>query len=393
MSVTLIGCGCGMESLTVEAAVAVEQAELLIGADRLLAPWQGTTPCLEAVRAKDIAAAIENHSEKEICVLFSGDSGFYSGAGTLFSQLEGEAPVLLPGISSLQVLSARLKEPWQDWKLCSAHGKDCDPTAAVCEGKPVFFLTGGKLGPAELCAHLKEDGLGFLRAVTGENMGTPAEQIRLGSVEEFADQSFAPLSVLLVRPAPRCPRKCPGFPDGAFLREDGIPMTKQEVRSVILAKLNPGPEETCWDIGTGTGSVAVELAMQAKRVFSVERDDKALALAERNRRQFGAWNLRLIHGTAPDALNGLPAPDAAFIGGSSGNLRGIVQAICAANPNARICVSAVTLETLQEATPALKDLGFETEVLQLSVSRSRRAGDLTMMTAQNPVFLITGKRG
>ena len=137
----------------------------------------------------------------------------------------------------------------------------------------------------------------------------------------------------------------------------------------------------------------MELAMQAKRVFSVERDDKALALAERNRRQFGAWNLRLIHGKAPGALNGLPAPDAAFIGGSRGNLRGIVQAICAANPNARICVSAVTLETLQEATPALKDLGFETEVLQLSVSRSRRAGDLTMMTAQNPVFLITGKRG
>ena len=384
MKLTLIGCGCGRGTLTLEARAAIEKAQLLVGAPRLLEEFPEAPERKPARSAKEILEALQQADGRDTAVLFSGDSEFYSGAGTLFSQLEGEAPV---------VLSARLKEPWQDWKLCSAHGKDCDPTAAVCEGKPVFFLTGGKLGPAELCAHLKEDGLGFLRAVTGENMGTPAEQIRLGSVEEFADQSFAPLSVLLVRPAPRCPRRCPGFPDGAFLREDGIPMTKQEVRSVILAKLNPGPEETCWDIGTGTGSVAAELAMQAKRVFSVERDDKALALAERNRRLFGAWNLRLIHGTAPDALNGLPAPDAVFIGGSSGNLRGIVQAICAANPNARICVSAVTLETLQEATPALKDLGFETEVLQLSVSRSRRAGDLTMMTAQNPVFLITGKRG
>ena len=393
MKLMLIGCGCGRGTLTREARAAIESAQLLVSVPRLLEEFPEAAERKPARSAKEILEALQQADGRDTAILFSGDSGFYSGAGTLFSQLEGEAPVLLPGISSLQVLSARLKEPWHDWKLCSAHGKDCDPTAAVCEGKPVFFLTGGKLGPAELCARLKEDGLGFLRAVTGENMGTPAEQIRLGSVEEFADQSFAPLSVLLIRSAPRCPRRCPGFPDGAFLREDGIPMTKQEVRSVILAKLNPGPEETCWDIGTGTGSVAVELAMQAKRVFSVERDDKALALAERNRRQFGAWNLRLIHGTAPDALNGLPAPDAVFIGGSSGNLRGIVQAICAANPNARICISAVTLETLQEATPALKDLGFETEVLQLSVSRSRRAGDLTMMTAQNPVFLITGKRG
>ena len=135
-----------MESLTVEAAVAVEQAELLIGADRLLAPWQGTKPCLEAVRAQDIAAAIENHSEKEICVLFSGDSGFYSGARLLLPLLR-EEPALLPGVSSLQLFAARLKEPWQSWRLCSAHGVSCDPVYAVCGGAPCSSSPGARPAP------------------------------------------------------------------------------------------------------------------------------------------------------------------------------------------------------------------------------------------------------
>ena len=393
MKLTLIGCGCGRDTLTLEACAAIEQAELLIGAPRLLEEFPEAAERKPARTAKEILEAQQQADGRDTVVLFSGDSGFYSGARILLAELDGEAPVLLPGISSLQLLSARLKEPWQDWKLCSAHGKDCDPTAAVCEGKAAFFLTGGKLGPAELCMKLKEDGLGFLEAAAGENLGTPEENIRLGSVEEFAEQTFAPLSVLLVRPAPRSARRCPGMPDENFLREDGIPMTKQEVRAVILAKLNPGPDETCWDIGTGTGSVAVELAMLARRVFSVEREENALALAGRNRHRFGAWNLRLVHGSAPEALSSLPAPDAVFIGGSGGTMRETVRAICTANPKARICASAVTLETLHEATEALKELGFRTEVIQLAVSRSRKAGDLTMMTAQNPVFVITGTRG
>jgi precorrin-6Y C5,15-methyltransferase (decarboxylating) len=152
-----------------------------------------------------------------------------------------------------------------------------------------------------------------------------------------------------------------------------------------------GPEEVCWDIGTGTGSVAIELALHAGRVYGVERQPEALALARENRERLCAWRLRLIPGEAPEALADLPAPDAVFVGGSGGRLREILEVVHAANPKARVCVSAVTLESLHGAHTVLKELGFETEVSQLSVSRGKEAGGLTLMLAQNPVFLISGR--
>ena len=136
--------------------------------------------------------------------------------------------------------------------------------------------------------------------------------------------------------------------------------------------------------------MAIELALQARAVYGVERDASALQIAEENRKALGAWNLRLIEGSAPEALNGLPAADAVFVGGSGGRLRDVLEKIHAANPAARICVSAIALETLHMACTVLHELGYETEVCQIAVSRSRSAGDLTLMLAQNPVWLITG---
>lgn len=391
MSVTLIGCGCGIESLTVEAAVAIEQAELLIGAARLLSAYRGIKSCLEAVSAQDIAAAIEKNPEKSICVLFSGDSGFYSGARLLLPLLK-EEPALLPGLSSLQLFAARLHEPWQNWRLCSAHGALCDPVYEVCQGGPVFFLTGGKTGPAALCKALTEAGLGSLNVAVGEDLGGESERVTRFTAAETAKGSFSSLSVMLVSPAPRIQARAPGLPDECFLRGEKIPMTKQEIRAAALAKLAVGPEDVCWDIGAGTGSVSIELALQSRAVWAVERDDAALQLAEENRKQLGAWNLRLMHGTAPEALRKLPAPDAVFVGGSGGQLREILHAVHAANPRARICVSAIALETLHTAHTVLRELGYETELSQISVSRGKTAGDLTLMLAQNPVWLIAGKK-
>ena len=168
-------------------------------------------------------------------------------------------------------------------------------------------------------------------------------------------------------------------------------MTKQYVRAAILAKLAPGPDDICWDVGAGTGSVAIEMALQAGAVYGVERNAEALELAGRNRRALGAWNLRLFAGDAPEALRDLPAPDAVFVGGSGGHLREILTLIREKNEQARICVSAVTVETLSAASSIFEELGYETEIIQVGISQSRKAGSLHMMTSQNTVWLIAGE--
>ena len=169
-------------------------------------------------------------------------------------------------------------------------------------------------------------------------------------------------------------------------------MTKQEVRAVILAKLAVKPSDLCWDIGAGTGSVSVELALQGKEVWAVEYREEACSLIKQNREQFCAWNLHLVKGKAPDTLESLPKPDKVFIGGSDGQLRPILRRAAEGDSSLRICVSAITLETVGEAVKEMEALGLEPEVVQLAVSRTKTAGEKHLLLAQNPVFLVSGGR-
>ena len=396
MNITLIGAGCGAETLTRAALAAISDAQLLIGAKRLLDGLRCCAPagcqCTEAVTSDAIVRAIADFDGGNVCVLLSGDTGFYSGARRLLPALEGHAVTVLPGVSSLQLLSARLGRPWQDWLLCSKHGKDLDVLAAVCKGKPVFLLTSGAEAPRSICQTLTDAGLGDLGVTVGQALGTAEERIVSDAAAALLKQQFSALNVVLIEPAPHAAPRASGYPDDAFLRAEGVPMTKQLVRAAALALLGVTPEDVCWDVGAGTGSVSIELALQTKSVWAVEREEAALRIAEENRRRFGAWNLRLIAGTAPEALRELPKPDKVFVGGTGGALRETLRAIREANEHARVCVAAITLETLQAAASELEALGFETAVTQLAVTKSRRAGKSHLMLAQNPVWLITGER-
>lgn len=393
--VSLLGMGCGDSgTLTLLARQRLEQAQLLIGAGRLLNSFSATkAEQVDAVRSADILKEILSSTAERICVLFSGDTGFYSGAKTLLPLLEREHLdyEVVPGISSLQFFAARLGLSWQNWRLCSAHGVDCDPVAELCQGRPVFFLTGGALGPAELCHRMEVAGLGDLKVAVGEELSYPTQRIVTGTAAEFAGKGFAPLSVLLAEPPKTMPRRTPGISDEEFQRGK-VPMTKQEVRAAILAKLAVTPEDVCWDVGAGTGSVSVELALHGKSAWAVEEKLEACDLIRANRQIFGAWNLHLTQGSAVEVLPDFPHPDKVFIGGSHGDLDEIIDLAFRANPDARICVSAITLENLHQALKSLQKRGCEVEVAQISVSRTKAAGNLHLLLAQNPVFLITGGR-
>lgn len=167
-------------------------------------------------------------------------------------------------------------------------------------------------------------------------------------------------------------------------------MTKQEVRAAALAKLAVKPTDILWDIGAGTGSVSIEMALAAPLgyVYAVECDAAACSLIKQNRDKFHVHNLTLVEGKAPEKLTDLPAPDAVFIGGSKGNLPEIIDAVLTANPSARLCVSAIALETLQTALSSFATHGMTAQITQIAISRSSSVGNLHLMKANNLVFLI-----
>ena len=395
--ITLIGMGASAATLTAEGWDALRRAERVAGARRLLEalPAEVTAERIPAVKPEEILSALEGASSA--AVLYSGDTGFYSGAPALLERLRGRQVQveLQPGLSSVQLLAARLGRPWQDWKLVSAHGRPCDPVAAVCGGKPAFFLTGvGESGPAALCQKLTDAGLGGLSVAVGEDLGLASQKIFSGSAAQAAGAQFGPLAVLLAEPAFRLPLRTPGWPDDTFVRAEGVPMTKQAIRAQVLAQLALCPGETVWDVGAGTGSVSLEMAYAngGAPVWAVERLPAACAVLEENRRRLGGWNIRVTAGTAPEALQGLPAPDAVLIGGTRGRLEPILDAVLAANPAARVCLTAIALETLAAALAAFGARGMEPEVTQIAAAHAGGPGRLHLLRAENPVFILTAAK-
>ena len=400
--VSVVGIGPGSrEAMTGEALRALSEAECVIGAGRMLeAVCRPGQARYEAVAPEKIAAYIHDH--REFCryaVAMSGDTGFFSGTKKLLPLLPDCRVEVLPGLSSLSVLCARLGTSYEDVVCVSLHGRDRDIAADVAAHRRVFALVGGADGVSALCRRLAEAGLEDVTVSVGERLGYPDEAVTSGAAGALAEKSFHPLSAVLIEnPSAKAPVVTHGLPDETFQRGgDGavVPMTKSEVRAVALSKLRLTADALCWDVGAGTGSVAIEMALQARegRVYAIEKRQDALELLEENRRRLRAWNLELVPGAAPEACRDLPAPSHVFIGGSSGNLREIIALALEKNPNVRITASAIALETAAELTNCMKEFSFtETEVVSLTVARGRAAGPYHLMTGQNPVYLYTFQR-
>ena len=341
-----------------------------------------------------VAEVLKNDPDiKRAAIVMRGDVGFYSGAKKVINALEQMQQydiTLIPGISSVVCFAARLGVSWEDARLISLHGKHGNLIQAVLTSKKTFVLTGGENSVGSLCGKLCEYGLGDLEVAVGECLSYPEERIiRKKAVELSGD--FDTLSILYIENPAAVQKLRVGLPDEMFIRRD-VPMTKSEIRAVSLSKLALQSDSVIYDIGAGTGSVSVECALNAPEgcVFAVEKNASAVDLVRENKVKFGLENLIVIPGTAPEALEDLPVPTHAFIGGSSGNLKEIITSILEKTEKTRIVVNAVTLETLSEAVSCRKIFNFEIfDVVTLNVSCSQKLGNYNMMKAHNPVSVIT----
>ena len=372
--ITLLGIGMGSEdTLTIQGKRAVEKADLIIGArrvtDAVALPGQEV---FYEYRSREIVDYIQNHPEySNIVVALSGDVVYFM---------------------------SKIGLSWDNAKIVSAHGKNCNLISLIYSYEKTFAILGTADGVAELAKKLTGYGMGEVIVYVGEKLSYPDEKIFAKMARELTDYKADPLSVVCVyNPEAEPLPATHGMPDEVFLRGKA-PMTKSEVRSVSLTKLKLDENSICYDIGAGTGSVSVEMALRASQgqVYAIEKKEDALNLLKANKKKFALDQMQIIAGTAPEAMEDLPAPTHAFIGGSSGNLDKIINLLLAKNPQVRIVINCITLETVSEAISCIRkleefgaDKEWESEVVQLAVSRAKNIGRYHMMMGENPIYIIT----
>lgn len=397
--IALVGIGMGtQDTLTVEGKRALEEAELLIGAGRMLEqialPGQSQ---FVSYKPDEICGYIKEHTEyRKVAVALSGDVGFYSGAKKLLDTLERELPEaernVYSGISSMIYFCGKLETAWEDVRPVSLHGRERNLVGLLRQDPRIFAIVGNRTGAAQVCRKLTQYGLGKVRVSIGERLSYPDEKITRGYAEEFQEYETDPLSVLLLeREMDAASVVTYGISDGEFLR-DKVPMTKEEVRSISISKLRLTRDAVIYDVGAGTGSVSVEMALQAVdgKVWAIEKKEEAVALINKNKIKFRADNLEVIEGFAPEACEKLPPPTHAFIGGSSGNLKEILRLLFAKNPAVRVVINCITLETVNEAMEAIQVFPVEdVDIAQVNVAKARQAGRYHLMMGQNPVYVIS----
>lgn len=392
----LVGIGTGrLSGMTGEAREIVAECDLFIGAARMLEvlPEAEKRRVVE-YRPREIGICLRERKDwKRACILLSGDVGFYSGAKGMMEELKDFSLRLIPGVSSVAAMCARLGMPWEDVKLYSVHGKgeETPIVARIREHRYTFWLLGGGKDLQRICQRLLEYGMDCVILHVGERLGYESERVVQGTVSQIAEQDFDTLLALVVEnPHPTHWMGCE-IPDDEWIRGQ-VPMTKSEVRSVIVSKLKLEDSSILYDVGAGTGSVAIQVALwhPEARICAVERNVEACRLIRENRKKFLTDNVKVFHGEAPDVLSELPAPSHAFIGGSGGRIGEIISYLIEKNRDCRIVISAVSLNTLSEVMQLIRNYDeMQVDIVQLSVSRGKEMGTSRMMIAQNPVYVIT----
>ncbi|MDQ0214229.1 precorrin-6Y C5,15-methyltransferase (decarboxylating) [Oikeobacillus pervagus] len=395
--VKVIGIGDnGLASLLPMYIEWIEKSEILVGGERQLSffpNYKGEKRVLKGGLRSLIDQLKEE--QRETVILASGDPLFYGIGGYVAKKMEVD---IYPNMSSVQLAFARLGESWQDAYFTSVHGRSMAGLAQKIDGKKkIAILTDEENHPAKIARYLLDFHFADeYEMFVAENLGGEKERCKLYSLQEVTDLTFSSLNIVILRKVKEGKMWGLGIPDEEFSQrkpDKGL-ITKREIRTLTLGALQLQKDSIVWDIGTCTGSVAIEAAKIANegQVFAIEKNEGDLENCRQNMRKFRT-DFTVLHGKAPDGLEQFPPPDAVFIGGTAGGMRTILQICCEKlRENGRIVVNAVTIENLAEAITCFKEFNFDTNITMAQISRSKPILNLTRFDALNPIYLITAKR-
>jgi precorrin-6Y C5,15-methyltransferase (decarboxylating) len=394
-TVKIIGIGDnGAESLLPLYRQWIEESEWLIGGERHLSffpEYKGETIAIKGSLSALVAKIAE--SGKKTVVLASGDPLFYGIGSYLAKKLPVE---IYPGISSIQQAFAKMGESWQDCTFLSVHGRSMKGLAQKIDGREkICLLTDEENSPAAIAKYLLSFGITEYKAFVAENLGGADERTRWMTLEEMTEAECSPLNLVVLRRSAPGPSWPLGIADDQFAQrkpDKGL-ITKKEVRILSLAALELKPNSTVWDIGTCTGSMAIEAARICREgaVYAIEKNEADLENCYENMKKFRT-DFTVVHGRAPARLEEFADPDAVFIGGSGGEMKELLHVCCTRlKPNGRIVLNAATIETLYEAMQAFAAEGFETSVTLAQISRSKPILHMNRFEGLNPIYIITAK--
>lgn len=407
--IDLVGTGPGRpELMTAEARDAVRSAEIIFGAARMTEPYRDheTYPYY---LARDIIPVIAERRPERIAILFSGDTGYCSGADKMKPELEKWLTVqgysyridIHPGISSIAYLAAKTGVSYTGAVLKSMHGRSGDAgnmeeiLNAVRAAEKTFLIFSGPEDVRKLGQELINNGLAGVPVILGRQLSYPEESIEtLMPADCLMITEKGLYAAIVINEERRRKVLIPALGDDEFIRGK-VPMTKESIRHLSVLRLGLECDSVVYDVGSGTGSVACEIAGLSRgiRVFAIEKNDEACELIRGNAEALHLRNIELVKGEAPDVLADLPAPTHVFIGGSSGRLREITETLRSRIPGGsgiRVVINAVSLETIAEINDIIRETGVSDVCIeQVSVSRARAVGNHHLMTAENPVIIAS----
>ena len=401
--VTVIGMGLAPRDLTAEHLKIIEEADILIGGKRLLDYFKQYSAQKKTID-KNLQSVIDfvkkQMVSRSIVVLASGDPLFFGIGARLVKALGGENVVIHPNVSSVAAAFARIKEPWNNVRVVSLHGRDNEGVLinALEKENVVAVLTDPRNNPARLAQRLiEEDFINFKMCVL-ESLGTTEERFNWHSLDCAAGMVFAEPNLVILKRGSDDPKgmKPPylGMPDNYYDYQQGL-ITKSEIRAITLSKLRLLKDHVLWDLGAGSGSISIEasLLVPAGKVFALEKNPERIQQIECNLSRFGVKNIEVVQAVLPEGLEGLARPDRIFIGGGGRELEKIINAaVTFLKPDGLVVVNTVLMQNIQTATETLKALGFKTSKVQVQISRSRAMPWGDRLEAQNPVWIVSGIR-